>query len=47
MKLHGENGFQVKCQIIKNKEIPIIELGDIFPTVMIVCQTELRFGCNW
>lgn len=43
MKLHGKHDFPMKCQLTKNKERPIIELGEGFPTFLMVPQTELRF----
>ena len=38
--------LQVKYQITKNERIPIWEIGESFPMVLTVCQTELRFGRN-
>ena len=46
MRPRGKNGFSVKIQITKNEEIPIIELGESFPTLLMIHQTELRFGRN-
>ena len=44
MRPHGKNVFQEKIYITKNKERPIIDLRELFPTVLTVHKIKQQFA---